>query len=166
MAFPELTMEQIEAADDLGIKLEITEGLPTWEFHPTHLHQKVELAMIRSIRPRKEGKDCACYPLHDVLIAFPGGSIKRPDIAIFCKVPTEMTEAIRQIPGAVIEIISADSARKDLELNPPFYLKHGVLDVIVVNPLTHEIAWFTKEGRRDLKAPQTAELQCGCVVDI
>jgi len=73
--------------------------------------------------------DCARYPLQDVLIAFPGGSLKRPDIAIFRSVPTEMTEAIRQIPKAVVEIISAESERKDLELNPPFYLNHGVLDV-------------------------------------
>jgi len=158
-------MEQISAADELGIKLEITEGLPTWEFHPTHLHQALLFETQRSIRKGPRAGECACYPLQDVLIAFPGGSLKRPDISIFCSVPTEMTEAIRQIPKAVVEIVSAESERKDLELNPPFYLKHGVLDVIVVDPAKRELAWFTASGRRDLRLPQSVELQCGCLLD-
>jgi Uma2 family endonuclease len=166
MPFPYLTLAEIEAADAAGVKLEITEGLPTWEFHPLPRHQIVLQAILRSIRLGPNAGGCACFPITDVLIKFPDGSLKRPDLSIFCEAPKELDEAITSVPSATVEVVSADSRKKDLELNPPFYLKHGLLDVLVVEPLTSDITWFTREGQRVLRSPQTVELQCGCVIDL
>ncbi|MEZ0326743.1 MAG: Uma2 family endonuclease [Fimbriimonas sp.] len=165
MSLPELTMEEIEAADSVGVKLEMTEGLPTWEFHPTPRHQLLMQSILKSIRSTRAA-GCACLPISDVLVRFPDGSLKRPDISIFCEAPKELDEAVNAVPGAVIEIVSKESRRKDYELNPPFYLKHGVLDVLVIDPIPGDVAWFTKQGRRDLKVPQTISLQCGCEAEI
>ena len=38
---------------------------------------------------------CQCAHLSDVLIRFQDGSLKRPDIAIFCAEPPDQDEAIR-----------------------------------------------------------------------
>jgi Uma2 family endonuclease len=166
MPFPNLTIGEVEAADQAGVKLEITEGLPTWEFHPTLTHQLVAQSVIRSARPTGRSATCGCLPVPDVLIRFPDGSLKRPDVSIFCEMPAERDEAVTSIPGAVVEIISAGSRKKDLDLNPPFYLKHGVLDVVVIDPVSHVAVLFTRAGRTDLKLPNRLELQCGCSIEI
>src|SRR5580658_8780475 len=98
---PKLTLEQIEAADAAGIKLEMTEGLPTWEFHPTPRHQIVWLTVLRSVRPAPNHTGCACVSLPDIAILFPDGSIKRPVLSIFCEMPRELDEAVASIPKAV-----------------------------------------------------------------
>lgn len=163
---PKLTLEQIEAADAAGIKLEMTEGLPTWEFHPTPRHQIVWLGVLKSVRLMPGQDGCGCVALPEVAIEFPDGSMKRPDLSIFCEMPPELDQAVASIPSAVVEVVSRDSRRKDYELNPPFYLKHGVLDIVVIDPIPGSVAVFTKSGRKDLKSPQTLALQCGCLVDV
>jgi len=157
-------MAEIEAADEAGIKLEITEGLPTWEFHPGLTHQLVIGAVYRSVKRTKRAGKCACLPVEDLLIRFPDGSLKRPDLSIFCETPAEKVEAVTSIPAAVVEVVSAGSGIKDLQLNPPFYLKHGVLDVIVLDPASGKAALFTAQGRTELNLPTRLELQCGCSI--
>jgi Uma2 family endonuclease len=166
MANPTLSVSEVEAADQIGIKLEMTEGLPTWEFHPTLNHQIVTQAVIRSVRSTNQESKGACLPVPDVLIRFPDGSLKRPDISIFCEMPSERDQVVSSIPGAVVEVISADSWKKDLELNPPFYLKHGVRDVVVIDPTSHQAMRFTRDGRSDLKLPNRIDLQCGCTIEV
>ena len=61
----------------------------------------------------------------DVYVSFPDGSLKRPDIAIFCREPDEEDEAIKLVPEAVIEIVGKGYEAKDLELAPQFYLSPG-----------------------------------------
>jgi Putative restriction endonuclease len=73
---------------------------------------------------------CACVHYADIYVAFPDGSLKRPDIAIFCREP----EA-----EAVIEVISQGYEFKDLELGPMFYLSQGVKDVVVLDPRSKAI---------------------------
>lgn len=166
MPFPNLTMEEIEAADTAGFKVEVTEGLPTWEFHPGLAHQLCIQAMIASIRKLQPAEPCACLPVSDVLVRFPDGSLKRPDISIFCEVPSEIDEAVNVIPGAVIEVISRSSRKRDLELNPPFYLKHGVQDVVVVDPASGEVFWFAQSGSKELTSPHVISLACRYLIDV
>lgn len=62
--------------------------------------------------------------------------MKRPDISLFCREPDEQDEAIRLVPEAVIEVVSAGYEAKDLEIGPRFYLTQGVKDIIVFDPHT------------------------------
>lgn len=166
MPLSDALMRELEAANEVGVKLEQIEGLPVWEFLPTLGHQRVIQHTFLSVRPRDQSVKCGCIRVLDLLILFPDGSFRRPDLSIFCKEPTPDDKAAETIPVAVVEVISADSRRKDMELSPPFYLKHGILDVVVIDPVAKTVAWFTREGRRDLASPQTIELQCGCVIDV
>src|SRR5690242_3478528 len=103
--------EKFLRADELGVRLELVGGLPIWEPYPVYKHQKA-IDRIRStiVPPRKTGRKkngrCQCIHISDVYVAFPDGSLRRPDIAIFCKEPPEEDEAISLLPEAVIEVVS------------------------------------------------------------
>lgn len=95
---------------------------------------------------------------------FPDGSLKRPDISIFCREPSEdeQEEAIKLVPEAVIEVISKRYEAKDLEISPPIYLANGVKDVIVFNPYTKAIVHFRQDGTQKFISPTEIELECDC----
>lgn len=113
-----------QLVEDGAVKLEITRGIPTWEPYPGVRHQ-VTIDLIRaSIKPADEAKDneCECAQLSGILISFRDGSLKSPDIAIFCTPPPIQDEALTQVPAAVVEVISPGYEYKDLGLSPQFYL--------------------------------------------
>ena len=115
------TFEELaEMADDAGIKLEITGGIPTWETFPGVRHQKAVGRILFSVE-RVAASHCVCFQIPDVYIKFPDGSLKRPDIAIFCEEPPDIDEAYPQIPEAVLEVLSKDFEKKDTEIGAPFF---------------------------------------------
>lgn len=150
-------------AEELGIRLEVAGNLRIWEASPVFKHQK-EIDRIREtikIAENKEG-NCACIHIADVYVQFADGSLKRPDISIFCREPEEQEEAIKQAPVAVIEVISKNYEEKDLVVSPPIYLANGVKDVVVFNPYTNEVWHIRQDGRREFTSPVKIEFECGC----
>src|SRR5690242_20744904 len=113
-------------ADELGIRLEVVGGLPIWEPYPGYKHQKAIDRIRASIGAASSSglsaQPCGCIHTSDVYISFPDGSLKRPDIAIFCQEPPETEEAVTLVPEAVIEVVSKGYEAKDLEIGPRFYL--------------------------------------------
>lgn len=112
-------------AEELGIRLEVVSGLPIWEAHPVWRHQRAIDRIRASIAPLKPAAS-SCVHARSVYVQFPDGSLKRPDIAIFCREPDESDDAISLVPEAVIEVVSKGYEAKDLEIGPPFYLAQGV----------------------------------------
>lgn len=106
------------------------------------------------------------YTLPTSTISFPDASLKRPDIALFCREPDEQDEAIRLLPGAVIEVVSKGYEYKDLELGPPFCLAQGVKDVLVFDPQTLLVLHVRRDRAERLMSPVTRLLECGCTVTI
>jgi len=158
---------QLLRSEELGIRLEIVNGLPVWEASPVIRHQKAVDRIRESIKkPEGDDKPCDCFHVADIYIQFPDGSLKRPDISMFCKMPTETDEAVKEVPDAVIEIISKGYEKKDLEIGVPFYLASGVKDVVVFNPYTNEILHFREGEKRDLKSPVEIEFACGCACTV
>ncbi|HWQ35628.1 MAG TPA: Uma2 family endonuclease [Blastocatellia bacterium] len=150
-------------ADELGVRLEIVGGLPIWEAHPLYKHQKAIDRIRATIRPVDHNSGaCECVHASDVYVAFPDGSLKRPDISIFCREPEEEEEAITLIPEAVIEIISRGYEAKDLEIGPHFYLSQGVRDVVVFDPYTLLVLHVRRDGVERKVSPVEIELECGC----
>lgn len=154
---------QFLTAEELGIRLEIIGKLKIWEASPIYKHQK-EIDRIRDSfkKVEKDGNICECIDVADVYVQFPDGSLKRPDISVFCREPEEQEEAIKQVPEIIIEVISKGYEEKDLELSPPIYLANGVRDVVVLNPYTNEVSHF-REGEMLKKiSPIAIEFECGC----
>ncbi|MDI6793533.1 MAG: Uma2 family endonuclease [bacterium] len=150
-------------AEEIGVRLEIVGNLPIWESSPIYRHQK-EIDRIRAtiekVSPSSES--CQCVHASDVYVSFQDGSLKRPDIAIFCREPEEEDEAIKQVPEAVIEIISKGYEAKDLEIGPHFYLSQGVKDVVVFNPYTLLVLHVRRDKVTRQVSPVEIVLECGC----
>jgi len=154
---------QFLRAEELGIRLEIVSGLPIWESFPLYRHQKAIDRIRRTIEKLTQSNpNCACIDIADVYISFPDGSVKRPDIAIFCREPEEQDEMIKLIPEAVIEVVSKGYEAKDLEIGPRFYLSQGVKDVIVFDPYTLLVLHVRRDGVTRQISPVQIDLECGC----
>ncbi len=151
-------------ASELGIRLEVVNGLPIWEAQPVYRHQKHIGRIVQGItKPEGGQSECACTYAIDVYIQFPGG-LKRPDISIFCQEPAEEEQdsALTLIPEAVIEVVSKGFETKDLEIGPPFYLSQGVKDVVVFDPSTLLVLHVRKDRTTRQVSPVTLDLECGC----
>ena len=153
-------------AEELGIRLEVVRGLPIWEAHPVWKHQKAVDRIRATIGPSSAAPTCTCVHAADVYVQFPDGSLKRPDVAIFCKEPDEAQEAITLVPEAVIEVVSRGYEAKDLEIGPPFYLSQGVKDVLVFDPTSLLVLHARRDKTERAVSPQTVALECGCQVTL
>lgn len=154
-------------AEDLGIRLEIVGGLPLWEPYPVYKHQKAVdriRATIERVAVSSESSDgrCDCIHVSDVYISFPDGSLKRPDISIFCREPEDEEAAIKLVPEAVVEVISKGYEAKDLDIGPRFYLSQGVKDVVVFNPYTLVVLHVRQDEAARHVSPVEISLSCGC----
>lgn len=159
------TFEELaERAENAGVKLEITAGVPTWEAFPGPRHQKAVLRALLSIE--RSALNCGCFQLPDVYIKFPDGSLRRPDLAVFCDEPPDTDEALESIPEAVLEVLIKDYEKKDTEIGAPFYLKQGVKDVILFDPRTQVATHRRRDGTTVYKSPATIALECGCRITI
>lgn len=148
-------------AEELGIRLEIVAGLPIWEAAPAYRHQRAVDRIRATIAPRP-GVSCGCIHVADVYVAFPDGSLKRPDISLFCREPEQLDDAITLVPDAVIEVVSKGYEAKDLEIAPGFYLGQGVKDVVIFDPLTLLVLHARRDGTRRLTSEVAIDLECGC----
>ena len=164
-----MTLQQtLLQANELGIRLEIVNGLPIWEAQPLYRHQKHVERICQGIsKPTDDDSACNCVHAMDVYIQFPNG-IKRPDISIFCNEPDEEEQdyALTMIPEAVVEVVSKGYEAKDLEIGPPFYISQGVKDVIIFDPLTLLVLHVRKDKTTRQVSPVDIELECGCKVNV
>jgi Uma2 family endonuclease len=153
-------------AEDFGIRLEIVGGLPIWEPYPVYKHQKAVdriRATIERVAVSSESSDgrCECIHVSDVYISFPDGSLKRPDISIFCQEPEDEEAAIKLVPEAVVEVISKGYEAKDLDIGPRFYLSQGVKDMVVFNPYTLVVLHVRQDEVARHVSPVEISLRCG-----
>jgi Uma2 family endonuclease len=153
-------------AEELGVRLEIVQGLPIWEPYPVYKHQKavdrIRASITRADAAAAANGECQCIHAADVYVSFPDGSLKRPDISVFCREPEEEEEAVRLVPEAVIEVISKGYEAKDLEIGPQFYLSQGVKDVVVFNPYTLLVLHVRRDEVARHVSPVEIQLLCGC----
>jgi len=157
--------EALLEADESGYRLEIMNGLGIWEVQPAKRHITATKRIENSIRPDPASdKGCGCVSYQDLYVQFSDGSLKRPDISIFCREPDEEDDAVTLIPEAVVEVVSRGSEMKDLELNPPFYLSRGVRDVVVLNPYTGQVYHHRADGVQRFQSPVLISLECGCLL--
>ncbi len=151
--------------EELGLRFELTDGGITWEASPGIAHQEIVYSVQKSLESlRKSDGDCECYQGSDIEIAFPDGSVKRPDVSVWCRRPDELEGFVHQVPEAVIEIVSPGYEAKDLVHGPPIYMRNGVHDVIVFDRKKAEVHHWTAKDHQILASPSTIRLSCGCQV--
>ena len=145
---------------DYGLRLEVVDGVGVWELAPSYEHQDAIDSIRATIRASAQNA-CTCVHKSDVNVRFGGGQ-KRPDIALWCGVPERRGGCVDTIPEAVVEVISPGYEEKDLALLPPFYLRHGVKDVVVFDYATGLVRHFTAQGVVATQSPTRITLRCGC----
>ena len=149
-----------------GVELGGHSGIVTvvqkWELIPLLRHQEAIDRIRSSIIPSGSNLACSCYHVSGVGIQFLDGSLRIPDISIFCRRPTEENGLVIAVPAAVIEVISEGFEAKDLKFGPPFYLSRGVKDVIVFDPNTLLVLHIRHDGVERLGSPVDISLECGC----
>lgn len=157
----------IADARSAGVRIEMAAGVPTWELFPTARHQSALMRIWESVKraPGARG-DCGCYKFVDLLIRFPDESFKTPDLSVFCSPIKDEDRACRQIPEAVVEVLSLNYEAKDLEIGVPFYLAQGVKDVIVLDPRSGAVKHYVEKEVRELRSPVEITLCCGCVCTV
>jgi Uma2 family endonuclease len=155
------------AADELGIRLEMVQGVPVWEAQPAYRHQRTVFRIESSIRRADdESNGCGCIHVADLSIRFPDGSQKRPDISIFCREPDEQESEVTLVPSAVIAIISKGYEAKDRVIGVPFYLSQGVQDIVVFDPYTGEVTHTRPDGETTYASPVDLTFACGCACTV
>ncbi len=152
-----------QRADEIGLRLEMTESGFTWEAWPGQRHQEILMEVVMSIQS-KEGRPggCQCHRVQDVAIRFPDGLVKRPDISIFCARPPEDEGFIHQVPEAVVEITSPGYETKDLVDGPSIYLRNGVRDVLTLDRRTGVVHHWTRTQYRTFPSPTELVLESSC----
>lgn len=151
----------VQSADHSHVNLQLTAGTTTWEAMPGVRHQRIIADVWSSLRrARADG----CHAVMDVMVRFPEGSFRSPDVAIYCQSLPDKDGATDILPAAVVEIVSAGYEEKD-RIGLPFYLAQGVLDV-VYDPRTGEVLHATPEGQTTHQAPVDLDFACGCTVTI
>ena len=154
-------------ADEVGIRLEYVNGIAVWEASPVIRHQRIT-DRIRASIWADEGEDggCGCIHYADITIHFPDGSIKRPDISLFCEEPEEQDTMCEKVPDAVIEILSKGYEKKDTEVSLPFYLAQGIPDIVLFDPAANLVRHY-HGGKTDVHAsPVSLTFACGCMVSV
>lgn len=166
-ANPQELMIQLMNADEAGVKLEVVQGEFVWEFFPSPLHQGLVRDLDRSVRPTLgDDHGCGCFTLADAYLQFRDGSLKRPDLMLFCERPVLTREPLTIMPEAIVEILSPRGERKDLQVGPPFYLSHGIKDVLVVDPERRQAHHFRHDGYQPVALGVTVRLECGCELTV
>lgn len=160
-------LELLQSAESAGIRLEMVGGVPYWEAMPGRRHHDALMGIRdRLVAERQATERCGCHAYVELLVRFPDGSLKTPDLSLFCDHPEEEEGPVSKVPDAVLEVVSPGYERKDLEIGPPFYLAQGVRDVVVFDPRTIQIWHFTAAGREESLAPTRVRLACGCAFPI
>ena len=161
--FPLLDNAMEHLADASGFKLEMTNGIPTWEAFPVIRHQ-AKIDVIRAnLKPlTQDAGGCACIHYADLTIQFPDGSVKRPDISIFCTQPKEQDTACTQIPEVVIEVFSKGYEKKDTKVSLPFYLSYNIPDIVLFDPATNRVSHYHNGQVDNYDSPVELTFACGC----
>ena len=156
----------LHAADALGMRLELVDGVVIAEAAPSLHHQRAIDRIRASIR-HAAGDAGACVHLADVQHRFPDGSLKRPDIAVHASEP-EATElgTVLSVPAAAIEVVSPGYEAKDYQVAAPFYLRLGVRDVLVLDLRGKHVTHYDASGWARHEAPRAFQLSCGCDVEV
>ena len=148
--------------EELGLRLERTDVGLVWEAMPGLRHQELAVEIHGAVRPVEGEGRCECYRALDVPVRFPSGIVKRPDLAIFWRRPSQDEGFVLAVPEAVVEITSPDYEEKDLVSRPPLYLANGVKNVVVFHRATDEVHHWTVADSRKLLSPMILALTCGC----
>jgi len=133
---------------------------------PSGQHQAVSIDLAAQFRVFLRGKKCRVFAApYDVRLPAANetdektSTVVQPDLAVVCDPAKIEDRGCKGAPDLVIEIISPDSAARDLKEKFRIYERAGVLEYWVVYPLEKMVMVFRRgsDGRYDQPATYTSE---------
>jgi Uma2 family endonuclease len=123
---------------------EIIEGIPvSMSPAPNRYHQRISISLLQQIL-QNHSKESGCEVYHapfDVRLPASDGvddfitTVVQPDISIICDKSKLDDKGCRGAPDLIMEILSASTASRDLQIKKDLYEKHGVKEYWIVQPM-------------------------------
>lgn len=142
-------------------RCELIEGIPfDMTPAPSRRHQKVLGDLYNQFYNFLKDKSCEVYIApFDVRLPSPGEQVEtastvvQPDLVVVCD-PTKLDDrGCQGTPDLVIEVLSPETAKKDLSVKLQLYERAGVSQYWVVHPLDKTVMVFLSDERGQYSKP-------------
>jgi len=140
---------------------------------PVVRHQGITGEFFGYLREKLKGKTCRPF-IAPVDVVLSESNVVQPDVFVVCD-PAKITDKnIQGAPDLVVEVLSPATATRDLREKKALYMRAGVLEYLIVDPLELYVQRFRLDenghyGAGDIFAPRE-ELPLvsldGCVVPL
>jgi Uma2 family endonuclease len=133
-----------------GGRWELIDGVPcAMTPAPSRRHQEISGALYVQLWQFLQGKTCRVYDApFDVRLPEPGetdettGTVVQPDIVVVCDPAKLDDRGCKGAPDLVIEILSPESAARDLGEKLTLYERSGVKEYWVIHPTDRTVMVF------------------------
>lgn len=129
---------------------------------PSRKHQEILGELYRQFSNYLLGKDCKVYPApFDVRLPKEEENVDQtttvvqPDITVVCDPPKLDERGCNGAPDLVIEILSPETAKKDLTTKLMLYERVGVKEYWVVHPVDKTVMIFEQNQEGEYGKPKT-----------
>ncbi|MHC1684477.1 MAG: Uma2 family endonuclease [Clostridiaceae bacterium] len=127
--------------------LEYIDGLVYMSPSPSTKHQRISGRLFAKLFNLLEGKQCEVFPapydvqLHkdDIL----DDKVVIPDISVICDKKGIEDNKYVGIPTLIIEVVSPSNQSNDLVIKLNLYMKYGVKEYWIVNPLINTVQIYS-----------------------
>lgn len=151
--------EFFEYVNDKNERYELIEGRIYMMASPNVNHQRIARKILKKLENYLEGKPCEPFmaPLDVVLFEKENEKDKsqnvyQPDLFVVCDQKKISDNRINGAPDFVIEVVSQSSETQDYFIKFQAYMKYGVREYWIVNPMTKQISVYINEkGRKECK---------------
>lgn len=141
---------------DENERIELIEGKPVMQAAPSSGHQAISGELFYQIRSHLEGKKCRVFAapfavrLFEKREDFPEAvrTVVEPDLSVICDLSKIDKRGCAGAPDLIIEILSPSNAGYDMIVKLNQYLKAGVKEYWVVDPVGKNVQTFLLENGR------------------
>lgn len=146
----------VTAADYLALpedfpRCELIEGDLWMSPAPFTRHQLVVEHLFALLRRHVRRTRCGTVHVAPLDIVFDDGTVLQPDVVFFRKgrlTSDDLDKVIRLAPDLCVEVVSGDSAVRDLVRKRRVYERHGVREYWVADPVEKTFAFYRLAGGR------------------
>ena len=141
----------LKFTEDKPERYELIEGKIYMMASPSVRHQVLSMYISTALAIYFKGRRCRPFyaPLDVVLFEKEGQSqnVFQPDIFVVCDPDKIGENRINGAPDFVVEIVSQSNSEDDYIKKLGLYMKYGVREYWVVNPMTKKILVYVKNGK-------------------
>lgn len=137
-------LELREKTDNI---LEYIDGIVYMSPSPSTIHQRISSKLHAKLYNLLEGKSCEVFHApFDILLKsddIEGEKLVIPDLSVICDKRGFTDNKYIGVPSLIIEILSPSNQSHDLVTKLNLYMKYGVKEYWIVNPILNTVMLYT-----------------------